>query len=92
MHRSLMDKYITSQPIRIAKEIVVPSLQMFKTDKALFSTPKIKHVEPDIRKIKVKHEHDGIMRRNKLLIEHILYERMKQKEHIVNACMKVKSK
>ena len=39
----------------------------------------------DIRKIGVKHEHDGIMRRNKLLIEHILYQRIKEKWSLLNA-------
>lgn len=87
-YRSVVNNYITTQPICIAKEIVVPSLQFFKTDQSLFGSPKLKNVETDIRRINVKHEHDGIMRRNKLLIEHILYERMKKKEFMINACLK----
>jgi len=63
----------------MTKEVVIPSLREFRTDAKLFGTSIIKHCKRDIKKIGEKHEQEGIMRRNKLLIEHILYQRFKDK-------------
>ena len=82
---SVLNTYIESQRMSLTKEIVVPSLREFKTERRLFDTPKIKNCQKDLRKINVKHENDGIMRRNRLLIEHILYQRMQDKCSILNA-------
>ena len=75
----VLNNYIGSQNIKLTKEVVVPSLRQFQTDSTLFATTKIKHWLKDIKKIGDKHEQEGIMRRNKLLIEHIWYQRYKNR-------------
>jgi len=81
----VLDDYIRSQNMSMTKEVVAPSLREIKTDKKLFDTNKIKYCLDDLKKIKTKHEQEGIMRRNKLLIEHIVYQRIKDKWCILNA-------
>lgn len=78
----VLNKYIGSQPMTPAKEVVVPSLQTFKTDNKLFKDLRV-DVKKDLTKIETKHHQDGIMRRNKLLIEHILYQRYRNKLRLI---------
>mmetsp|Transcript_23214 Transcript_23214/g.20587 ORF Transcript_23214/g.20587 Transcript_23214/m.20587 type:complete len:128 (+) Transcript_23214:303-686(+) len=97
---TLFSKGLKTRKLKKAKEVVVPSLQNFKTDPTLFYSPKnmkpikkifkrkhYKHKLKDsnstmnqfMTKINEKHMQEGVMRRNKLLIEHIIQERMKNK-------------
>ncbi|CAI2377395.1 unnamed protein product [Moneuplotes crassus] len=106
---------VDSKVISKVKEVVVPSLQNFKTDPKLFFSPKNvkslkklfeskhykygskregsrrvalslksskkdttnKRITSACRDIDKKHQEEGIMRRNKLLIEHVIQQRIK---------------
>ena len=49
---SVLNNYIESQRMSLTKEIVIPSLRDFKTERKLFDTPKIKYCQKDLKKDK----------------------------------------
>lgn len=48
----------------------------------LYCGPTLLNCTQDIRRLAVKHEKEGVMRRNKLLLEQILHERLGDIVHI----------
>ena len=75
----MLVKYLNSQNIRIAKEIELPSLHEPRRGgkgptEGCHELPLKTQLEENkhSNELQVKHEIDGIMRRNKLLLEHII--------------------
>uniref|UniRef100_A0A7S3J6H2 Uncharacterized protein n=1 Tax=Euplotes harpa TaxID=151035 RepID=A0A7S3J6H2_9SPIT len=65
--------------LKITKEIEAPSVMKFSTNHYQVKLPEIQNLDHDSKIVK-EHHKNGIMRRNKLLLEHILLERIKKKE------------
>ena len=66
--------------LKVSKEIEAPSVSKMGTDVYQMKFPEVKNLESDFIQIKVNHKKNGIMRRNKLLLEHIIRERIKMNE------------
>jgi len=73
-HKALND-YLNKQDIKMAFEIEPPSCQFPKKDCTMSLLSDIESHNPELRLLKSSHKKEGIMRRNKLLLEHILHER-----------------
>lgn len=63
--------------LKVYKEIERPSVSKMSTHVYPMRLPEIKKLDSEFKKIQKKHHRAGIMRRNKLLLEHIMHERVK---------------
>lgn len=64
--------------LKISNEIEGPSVTKFSTETYHLKLPDVPKLEKDFKQIKVNHKKNGIMRRNKLLLEHIIHERIRK--------------
>ena len=64
--------YLNKQNLRIAREVKVPSLRPASVEGKY---PLRQQQDSYGQDMELKHEKDGVMRRNKLLLEHIMHER-----------------
>ena len=67
--------------LQVTQEIEAPSVSS-KANQNLYplKLPEIQKLSNDFKQIKVNHKKTGIMRRNGLLLEHIMHERIRSKE------------
>lgn len=66
--------------LKVTQEIEAPSISNANANLYHLKLPEIQHLENDFKRIKTYHKKTGIMRRNKLLLEHIMHERIRGKE------------
>mmetsp|Transcript_10138 Transcript_10138/g.11392 ORF Transcript_10138/g.11392 Transcript_10138/m.11392 type:complete len:127 (-) Transcript_10138:60-440(-) len=74
--QKVIKEYIKRQNITIAREIPYPSLGRMKKSGSQYNSSNLLDHTVDIKKLELKHEKEGVMRRNKLLLEQILNERL----------------
>ena len=77
---SHIDKNMKHMNLKVSKEIEKPSVSKMSTQIYPMRLPEIQKLSTEFKKIQRKHNKAGIMRRNKLLLEHILHERVKSKQ------------
>lgn len=66
--------------LKVSKEIEAPSISKISRNAHPMKLPEIQKLDRDFKRIKVNHKNTGIMRRNKLLLEHIMHERIRSKQ------------
>jgi len=66
--------------LKVSQEFEVPSVSKLTNNTHFTTLPMIPKLGKDYKMIKVNHKKTGIMRRNKLLLEHIMHERIRSKE------------
>lgn len=77
---SHINKNMIAKNLKISQEMEAPSLSKVENSAHVMPISEVQKLGKDFRRIKVKHKKLGIMRRNKLLLEHIMHERIKEKE------------
>eukprot|EP00347_Sterkiella_histriomuscorum_P013451 403364661 len=82
--KRLIHNYINQQDIRIAYEIQPPSCKEPNKECQLSLLSEIEGYNPTMKELKSKYTKDGIMRRNKLLLEHIMHERLERSISTIN--------
>lgn len=73
--QKVIKEYLKSQKIVLAREIPLPRSKKVEFRLRLLDCKEF------IKNIEMKHLKDGVMRRNKLLLEHILCDRLGDKVH-----------
>lgn len=63
--------------LRVSGEIEAPSVAGMSTQTLPMQLPQIQKLGTQFKRIKINHNKTGIMRRNKLLLEHIMHERIR---------------
>lgn len=66
--------------LRVSKEIEVPSVTKSTVNPLPMKLPEIQKLGGEFKRITVNHKKTGIMRRNKLLLEHIMHERIRHQQ------------
>lgn len=66
--------------LKVSKEIEKPSVSKMSTQIYPMRLPEIQKLGTQFKKIQINHKKAGIMRRNKLLLEHIMHERVSSKQ------------
>lgn len=75
-----INKNMKHMNLRVSKEIEAPSVTKISTNLYPFKLPQIQKLDSDFKRITTNHKRAGIMRRNKLLLEHIMHERIRNKQ------------
>jgi hypothetical protein len=75
-----INKNMKHMNLRVSGEIESPSISKFHSEKIITKLPQIENLGTEFQRIKVNHQNTGIMRRNKLLIEHIMHERIRNQQ------------
>mmetsp|Transcript_16617 Transcript_16617/g.14512 ORF Transcript_16617/g.14512 Transcript_16617/m.14512 type:complete len:111 (-) Transcript_16617:100-432(-) len=69
-----INKNMKHMNLRVSGEIETPAVT---TQTYHMKLPEVKKLGSQFRRIKINHKKTGIMRRNKLLLEHIMHERIR---------------
>jgi hypothetical protein len=75
-----INKNMRHMNLKVSQEIEAPYISNLGNTSNQVKLPKIQKLETDYKRIRVTHKKTGIMRRNKLLLEHIMHERIRSKE------------
>ena len=80
-------KFLNDQNLRVIKEIEPQTYDNMVTELARISTTLVKEINehnPLVKEIISKHVKEGIMRRNGLLLEHIMHDRLNNNQAAVS--------
>ena len=75
-----INKNMKHMNLKVSQEIETPYITKLGVTSNQTKLPKIQKLETEYKRIRVTHKKTGIMRRNKLLLEHIMHERIRSKE------------
>ena len=75
-----INKNMRYMNLRVSKEIEQPSVSNCSTQVYHMKLPEIEKLDSEFKRIQINHKKAGIMRRNKLLLEHIMHERIRTKQ------------
>ena len=73
-----INKNMRHMNLKVSGEIERPSVTKLSTQNYPMKLPQIQKLRSEFKKIKTNHRKVGIMRRNKLLLEHIMHERIRK--------------
>lgn len=75
-----INKNMKHMNLKVSQEIDMPSVSKMNTQTFPMKLPEIQKLGGEFKRIQVIHKKTGIMRRNKLLLEHIMHERIRNKQ------------
>ena len=79
--QAVIKEYMRKQNITIVREFPLPSMWSSKKSGSRFHGSSFIDSINTVKKLEIKHEKEGVMRRNKLLLEQILNERLGDSVH-----------
>ena len=72
--QAVIKEYLRKQNIIIVREFPLPTMWATKKSESRFNGSSFIDPINTVKKLEIKHEKEGVMRRNKLLLEQILNE------------------